>query len=676
MRTQEPVAFEEYFEPLTTWFEVTAYPSVDGLSVFFRDVTERRERQRVRTDLLATSRRLMQAETVERVAEVMSEAAAEVLGLELHMVRLYDPETDQLVPAAGTDDSAADVPDREAYGLDAGPAGEAFRTGEPIVVDNLAAYDDHPAYEASSRGPLAAAMYLPLGEYGTLNATSREQGAFSEEDVQLAELLTTVATAALERADREQTLRRYEQIIETVRGMVYATDATGEVTFVTERLAALLGYDQAELLGVSTRTVIPDDQLATVEAELAALDREPPEGSTPAARESGTRRFEIDLRRADGDRVPVEIEVSALDGPAGGRVGVVRDLSELRTTQQRLDTERERLSYLFEALPDPVVEVRRTDGGETVVTAVNDAFTARFDVDASDVVGRPPDGAILGEGAALLTHLPTVDSTPSDPTAEFDVRTPDGRRYFLFRGAPYTAGGDARGFGILTDVTTLTRRGRHLAVLNRVFRHNFRNELNVVQGYAELLAEGVTDDDLAAHAETVLETTRSLTKLSDTAQRIQTVVDETPADRRALNPAAVVDAAADAAGVSVALDADASVPSVAADDRLELVLTELLENARDHGVEPIEVTIDGAADGTEVRIEVRDHGPGIDDVEWAVVTGDREITQLEHGSGLGLWLATLLVEQYGGELQNRSTDDVTALALVLPAASRRTDGAS
>lgn len=37
-----PVEFEEYYPPLETWFEVHAYPYENGLSVYFRDVTERK----------------------------------------------------------------------------------------------------------------------------------------------------------------------------------------------------------------------------------------------------------------------------------------------------------------------------------------------------------------------------------------------------------------------------------------------------------------------------------------------------------------------------------------------------------------------------------------------------------------------------------------------------------
>jgi PAS domain S-box-containing protein len=43
LREQTTVDFEEYYPPLETWIDVRAYPSEDGLSIYFRDVTERRQ---------------------------------------------------------------------------------------------------------------------------------------------------------------------------------------------------------------------------------------------------------------------------------------------------------------------------------------------------------------------------------------------------------------------------------------------------------------------------------------------------------------------------------------------------------------------------------------------------------------------------------------------------------
>ena len=42
MAEQVAVSLEEYYPPLATWVEIRAYPSADGLAVFFRDVTERK----------------------------------------------------------------------------------------------------------------------------------------------------------------------------------------------------------------------------------------------------------------------------------------------------------------------------------------------------------------------------------------------------------------------------------------------------------------------------------------------------------------------------------------------------------------------------------------------------------------------------------------------------------
>jgi PAS domain S-box-containing protein len=42
MATQTTVQFEEYYPPLDAWFDIHAYPSPDGLSVFFQDVTARK----------------------------------------------------------------------------------------------------------------------------------------------------------------------------------------------------------------------------------------------------------------------------------------------------------------------------------------------------------------------------------------------------------------------------------------------------------------------------------------------------------------------------------------------------------------------------------------------------------------------------------------------------------
>jgi len=53
---------------------------------------------------------------------------------------------------------------------------------------------------------------------------------------------------------------------------------------------------------------------------------------------------------------------------------------------------------------------------------------------------------------------------------------------------------------LLYDVTEDRQREQQLAVLNRVLRHNLRNETTVIGGYADLLENALSDPERAAQA--------------------------------------------------------------------------------------------------------------------------------------------------------------------------------
>ncbi|HMH34966.1 MAG TPA: PAS domain S-box protein, partial [Puia sp.] len=57
LETNEIIHFEDYYETLNTWYEISAYPSRNGLSVYFKDITERKlieHRLRAERNLLRT----------------------------------------------------------------------------------------------------------------------------------------------------------------------------------------------------------------------------------------------------------------------------------------------------------------------------------------------------------------------------------------------------------------------------------------------------------------------------------------------------------------------------------------------------------------------------------------------------------------------------------------------
>jgi signal transduction histidine kinase len=57
-------------------------------------------------------------------------------------------------------------------------------------------------------------VILPIGDYGVLMAGARERGKLNDSRVSLAKILASNASAALERVEREQLLRRHERELE------------------------------------------------------------------------------------------------------------------------------------------------------------------------------------------------------------------------------------------------------------------------------------------------------------------------------------------------------------------------------------------------------------------------------------------------------------------------------
>jgi signal transduction histidine kinase len=109
----------------------------------------------------------------------------------------------------------------------------------------------------------------------------------------------------------------------------------------------------------------------------------------------------------------------------------------------------------------------------------------------------------------------------------------------------------------------------------------------------------------------------------------------------------------------------AELPPVLAGDRLQRAFAELIANAVEHAetaTPRLHLTTGPTGDG-RVAVRFTDDGPGIPDTEWAVISGDAEVTQLQHGTGLGLWLVRWIVDSYNGTLSRSRNPAGTTVTL-------------
>lgn len=211
------------------------------------------------------------------------------------------------------------------------------------------------------------------------------------------------------------------------------------------------------------------------------------------------------------------------------------------------------------------------------------------------------------------------------------------------------------------------------AVLNRLIRHNLRNDAQVLTGFAEKLAADVEDPQLADAADRVHGKTAALGSMYDKVARIQETIEGDAPETRpvALEPLAE-DVAAEFRETHPDAEIDVDVPAdlaAAANDQLRRALETLVENAVEHNdAATPRVSISAREEAGRATLRVEDNGPGVPADEAAVLTGDRTLTQLEHGSGFGLWLAKWVAESYGGALSFPDDAAGGAVALRLDAA--------
>ena len=222
---------------------------------------------------------------------------------------------------------------------------------------------------------------------------------------------------------------------------------------------------------------------------------------------------------------------------------------------------------------------------------------------------------------------------------------------------------------VLRDITTLKQRQRDLALLKRlltrVFRHNIRNDMTAIRGYAETI-ELQTEGELADSAREILAQSDELIEQSEKTRLIAEVIDADDAVSTTDLVPVIRDTITSYRTGYPAATITSSLPdavAVRAHRNVGLAIEQLIENAVVHSDDP-EVAVSVDTDGERIGVVVEDSGPGIPPSEIEALHQGEE-SKLEHGSGVGLWLATWIVEYSGGDFVLERTDSGTRAVLWL-----------
>lgn len=212
--------------------------------------------------------------------------------------------------------------------------------------------------------------------------------------------------------------------------------------------------------------------------------------------------------------------------------------------------------------------------------------------------------------------------------------------------------GDSGAAFIITDITDEKQREQRLAVLNRVLRHNIRNDVNIIQGNVEMLADDLPADN--EHIEVITDRLSNIVELSQTARNIEQLQNDSETKYTKLDLAAMLRERVTRL-CTTAQDLDISTdirdtPPVVAHELLPYALDNILDNAIEHNhsaTPKLSVTTSVDPTHNHSTVTVADNGPGLPPMEKKVLTAETE-TSLNHSSGLGLWLTRWIVRSSDG----------------------------
>jgi PAS domain S-box-containing protein len=212
-------AIEEFLSPsLGRWVECRIYPASSGVSLFARDIDERKRREfalreaRLHAELVAsTTARLLSAEEPQRVVEDLCRDVMSHLGCHLFFNYLVDQHGGGLVLNAYAGIEAAEASSIEYLELGVAICGCAAAQAERVVSEDILHNGDARARFVRSHGVqvYAAHPLMARGEVlGTLSFGARDRTRFTEDELALMKTVSDQVAIAIDRDRAERELRR------------------------------------------------------------------------------------------------------------------------------------------------------------------------------------------------------------------------------------------------------------------------------------------------------------------------------------------------------------------------------------------------------------------------------------------------------------------------------------
>ena len=342
---QIPVHFAEYYPPNGRWYELDIFPSADGLSIYFRNITARKHaeaeaRRRLRIDQalarVAGNFAVVPEADIDQILSILGEA----IDVDRAFVFRFASRGSALTASHEWCAPGIEPQIEHMQGLDPAPIANFMRVLEGskvFAIGDLAAPPPEIARDSAFlaghgvRAALVAPILSPTGELIGLVGLNdhRKAREWVESELHALGVVGDMFSTHLARRAAEAALRasekEYRGLFENAHDAILVLDPEDETVLdANARACEMYEVAREELIGMSIRSISKDPQ-GSVQHVHRTMDANLPYS------------FETVQLRSDGTEIFLEINASPVQ--YRGRKAILsvnRDVTERRVLEEQL----------------------------------------------------------------------------------------------------------------------------------------------------------------------------------------------------------------------------------------------------------------------------------------------------------------------------------------------------
>ncbi|NIM95137.1 MAG: PAS domain S-box protein [Anaerolineales bacterium] len=173
---------------------------------------------------------------------------------------------------------------------------------------------------------------------------------------------------------RQQSEQKYRDLVENISDVIYSTDHTGVVTYVSPAIESFLGFHPSEIIGKNFNEFMDSEDIDRLRENFSRI----------MAGEVTGNRYRITTKSGDVRWMYTSSKPIMEDGDVTGVQGVMTDITERMHAQRALEEQLNFLQTLLDTIPNPIF-YKDADG---CYTGGNQAFEEFLGVPESEFVGK------------------------------------------------------------------------------------------------------------------------------------------------------------------------------------------------------------------------------------------------------------------------------------------------